>query len=155
MTFIEGYDPGKSTGYVRGVFDDDLHYTPIVFDTLSPEQVYRKVLDWEQEPDCIRVVENFRLRGSNQFTAKLRGVGLIEVMKFRDYMLPSLRPIVWQKPTDKALVPDQLLKDTGLWRTGGQVGSNTGRHVNDATIHVLAYLFKQKHQPTIKWYWPQ
>ncbi len=151
--FIEAYDPGNATGYVEGGFGTNVAFSPVTFQTLTPEQVYRKVSEWPQYPDRIRIVESFRLRSSNEFSARLKGVGLIEVMKYVEWQNPQMRRIIWQTRGDKKLVPDQLLKDTGLWRTGSEVDWNTGRHVNDATIHALAYLFKQEHEPTLEKYW--
>ncbi len=61
--------------------------------------------------------------------------------------------IVWQLRSDKSLVEDSVLKDNGLWHTGKYVGWKDARDTNDAIIHALAYLKKNKHVPTLKKYW--
>lgn len=151
--FIEAYDPGDATGYVYGWFGDGGGFTPITFQTLTPLQVQAKIAwEWPRNPDRIRVVESFRLRGSNKFTASLVGKELIGAMKLGEYMTPDMKPIVWQKPEDKALVPDWMLRAGGLWRTPGEVNYKTARHVNDASIHILIYLKRQAHVPTLRKY---
>jgi hypothetical protein len=151
--FIEAYDPGNATGYVMGSFSDTEPFRPHKMVTLEPPEVYRMVAqEWPLAPNRIRIVESFRLRSSNEFSARLKGVGLIEVMRFGEYIHNTMDPIIWQTRGDKALIKDEVLRKSGLWRTGKQVGWNTGRHVNDASIHILAYLFKQRHEPTLKLY---
>lgn len=62
--------------------------------------------------------------------------------------------IEWQLPSDKSLVSDTVLRENNLWHTGKQVGWKDARDTNDAIIHALAYLKKNKHIPTLQKYWP-
>jgi hypothetical protein len=153
VTYIEGWDPGGTTGYVFGHFDDVRPFSIYRTANLSKEKVLSEISDWapvERDEAPIRVVEGFRLRSSNRFTADLTGDRIIGAMELAEYV--GWTDIIWQMPTDKAHVPDQVLRDGGLWRTKGEGGS---RHIHDAIIHVLKYLkVDLKHEPTIRKYWP-
>lgn len=94
------------------------------------------------------VCEGFVLR-NNGFVPALNAV---EIIGFLKGMGESVN---WQLRTDKALVPDRILKEHGLWQTGKMVGHTDGRDCNDAIIHGLAYLFKTRHVPTIAKYFPE
>jgi hypothetical protein len=151
VTYIEGWDPGGATGYVFGSFTDTRPFTVHGAATLSPPRVRVRMRSWRGDDGVVRVVEDFRLRASNRFTADLQGDRLIGAMVFAED-LGMTSPIIWQMPTDKAHVPDSVLRDGGLWRTPSEGGS---RHIHDAIIHVLAYLKTNlKHEPTIRKYWP-
>ena len=154
MTWIEGWDPGGATGFASGVFTDDRPFTLTHVATLTPGGVKRAMRDWQYTNGVIRVVEDFRLRSSNRFTADLQGDRLIGAMDFAEFMGITDTHIVWQMPYDKKHVTDQVLKDGGLWPTPRDVNHNTARHVNDAIIHILKYLkVDLKHEPTIEKYW--
>ncbi len=151
-TYIEAYDPGEATGYTFGYFSETEGFTMVSAQTLTREEVFAKMADeWPQVPGRIRVVESFRLRASNNFSANLIGKEIIGAMKFAEYIY-DMDTINWQTRGDKALIPDHVLKEHGLWKTPTDVGWNTGRHVNDATIHILAYLHKHEHLPTLQRY---
>lgn len=149
---IEGYDPGESTGYVLGWLSETEPFTLSSAMTLDYWDTQDMIIRWPIWPHRIRVVESFKLRGSNKFTANLDGKELIGAMKLQQRNCP-LVPIVWQTPQDKGLVDDQVLKDSGLWFTPTRAQWKTGRHINDAIIHVLGYLKRSGHQPTIDKYW--
>lgn len=151
MTHLESYDPGLATGIAIGYYNDTTPFKLLSVRTVDPEWMQDDIWTWFDSPHVVRVVEGFRLRGSNKFTADLTGVELIGAMKLVQNMQDV--EINWQMPTDKALVPDQILRDGGLWQTPKMVGYKTARHINDAIIHALAYLFKQGHAPTIEKYW--
>ena len=150
MTYIEGWDPGGKTGFVYGFFTDERPFTVVRTATLYPPTVRRQMQEWRGDDETIRVVEDFRLRGSNKFTADLQGDRLIGAMVFAEE-LGMTSPIIWQMPADKAHVHDDVLRRGGLWRTPSRGGS---RHVHDAIIHVLKYLkVTVEHEPTIRKYW--
>lgn len=156
MPYIEAYDPGKASGLAHGYYDDA---TPFELDgvmIIGPEAFEDYIWEWgtPAEPtNPIRVYEGFRLRSGNKFTADLTGVELIGQMK----LVARKRGIMLHKqmPTDKALVHDSVLKAAGIWQTGKMVGHADGRDANDAIIHILAYLKKIGHVPTIEHYWPE
>jgi hypothetical protein len=155
VTFIEGGDRGGATGYAMGSFSEDTPFRLHSARTFSPGATKAQIRDWQfARTGTIRVVEGFQLRASNNFTADLTGVHLIGAMEFADFLGWCDPPIVWQMPADKAHVHDDILKRSGLWRQGGEVGWHTGRHANDAIIHILKFLkVTLKHEPTIAHYW--
>lgn len=157
-------DPGVATGFALGHYDDSsayqLQWVTTLHDGLDG------FLEWWQEhtdyyegwgnvfdhfgvyPSKMSVViEGFRPRGGNNFTADLSGVEIIGYLKG---VMGSYLTI--QMPTDKALVPDAVLKEHGLWQTGKMVNHKDGRDANDAIIHGLAYLHKRDHDPTLRRY---
>ena len=150
MPTLISIDPGRATGVCVGHYDDE---TPFTVDNAS-------ILNFEQtmaflsECDDLRhfsitefVVESFTLSAGNKFTADLAGVEIIGAIKYLGWN------VTWQPRTLKALVPDKVLKDGGLWLTGKDVGHTDARDANDAIIHSLAYLMRKNHVPTLKRYW--
>lgn len=163
MPYILSVDPGKTTGWAYGHYSDKHAYTLEGFGVTH--NGLEGFVDWwiadsARFQASIFVVEGFRLRGSNEFTAALDGVEIIGWFKGHFKLLIEVyglaespeNMLVFQMPTDKALVPDSLLKSHGFWKTGKDVGHTDGRDVNDAIIHGIAYLFKQKHRPTLDAY---
>lgn len=154
MPYIEGWDPGEATGYVHGYFDERTAFYLTGISTFDQDQAFDQIEDRDMNvykwayPDAHPVVvETFVLRASNEFAADLTGVEIIGAMKY------LRRPFIWQPRTDKAQVPDQVLKDNGLWHTPKMVGHKSARHINDSIIHILRYLaFDLKHEPTIRRY---
>ena len=103
--------------------------------------------EWAYDKPITVVCEKFVLR-SNSFVADTEPL-LIEGA------LTALHNgnIVWQLRSDKSLVDDKVLKDHALWHTGKQVEWKDARDTNDAIIHALAYLKKNKHIPTLQKFW--
>lgn len=70
--------------------------------------------------------------------------------------------VTWQRPMAMVLdgrpdttakrkqASDNVLRKMGLWTTGKQVGLKDANDVNSAQKHAVAYLIKQKHEPTVK-----
>jgi len=154
-------DPGKQTGIAAGFFGDNHPYELLKvwqlsdglkgflqwWNTEGVKQIrYR---EWAYKSEAVIVSEKFILR-SNQFVADLEPL-LIEgaLQALWHY------PIAWQQRSDKTLVEDSILKDNNLWHTGKQVDWKDARDTNDAIIHALAYLKKNKHIPTLKKYWKE
>jgi hypothetical protein len=154
-------DPGKQTGIALGYFGDNHPYELIKVWQISDgitgflkwwnsEGVMNiKFREWQYKSESIIVCEKFILR-SNQFVADTEPL-LIEgaLQALWHY------PIIWQQRSDKTLVEDSTLKAHGLWHTGKQVGWKDARDTNDAIIHALGYLKKNKHVPTLKKYWKE
>lgn len=146
---IVGFDPGLSTGVAEASFSDD---TPFTLRDVTAVR-YDEFVDygrdiWEGVEFDHVVAERFDLRTNNSFAADLTGVkveGMLDLI-FGD-------KVVYRSRTDKNQVPDQLLKDHGLWQTGVDVDWSDGRDVNDAIIHVLGYVaFDLRHRPTLEKY---
>ena len=148
MPSIWGIDPGKATGFAYGWFDDVMPFTLFYAEILDQDEAFVRIRERFEyaSPDNVTVAEGFKLKGGQAFTPDLTGVEIIGAIKYLGL------PVVWQWRTDKALVKDQVLKDHGLWQTGKMVGHTDGRDANDAIIHILAYLLKKKHQPTLRKY---
>lgn len=144
-------DPGKSTGIAVGTFSDTEPYK--LYETHQVPNGVEGFLYWlKTNPqfllnDIVWVSERFVLRSSNKFVADLEPVRIEGAMEAL-----GLKP-VWQLRTDKMFVTDELLKEHDLWQTGKQFGWKDGRDANDAIIHALAYLRKNKHMPTLLNYW--
>lgn len=153
MTNLIAVDPGAASGIVTAFYDE---VTPLTFhgqyvthdgvDGFSAwfhEHSLGERVEWDEW-----VCESFVLRANNKFVADLRPV---EIIGFLKGTLGS-EFVTWQQRTLKALVPDQVLKDSGEWVTGKMVGHTDGRDVNDAKIHALAYMMRKHHVPTLRKY---
>lgn len=142
-------DPGKQTGIALGSYGDDEPY-----ELLNVWQVsggLHGFIDWWRDQQRLLptylVCEKFVLR-NNAFVADTEPLlieGALRVLWGGD--------IEWQLPSDKSLVADTVLRENNLWHTGKQVGWKDAHDTNDAIIHALAYLKKNKHIPTLQKYW--
>lgn len=143
-------DPGVATGLALGTYSDTQHYERI--GVWIVKRGLDGFLDWYhgEAPNAAYgaqwVSERFVLR-DNDFIANT------EPLRIEGAMIALGLDPVWQLRTDKALCKDEVLKENKLWVTGKMVGHVDGRDANDATIHALAYLKKQKHLPTLRKYW--
>lgn len=169
MTYLLSVDPGGLSGISFGRYSETKPYERTHFWAIQNglegfcqwvkyhffPDFYSNKLDFFQADGLTSinmwsnfkiVSERFVLR-SNQFVADITPARIEGAM-----MAFGLDPI-YQLRSDKALVPDKILKDNGLWVTGKQCNWKDGRDVNDSTIHALAFLKKQKHVPTIEKYW--
>jgi hypothetical protein len=153
MPYILSLDPGKATGWAYGHYSNHHPYSLEGIGVIQGG--LDGFVDWwsgagvEYQANVV-VIEGFRLRGSNNFTAALDGVEIIGYLKGTGRILKIDQFYTWQWPTDKALVPDSTVKALGFWQTGKMVNHTDGRDANDAIIHGLAYLIKQKHEPTVQ-----
>lgn len=157
MNYVLSIDPGKTTGWAVGQYDEKTPYTVMDFG-ITHDGMDGFTTWWRRHTNRLEgwgffgdyelitvVVEGFALSGGNNFVANLDGVEIIGFLKgVVDYL-------VIQKRTDKALVHDDILKRNGMWYTGKQVGHTDGRDVNDAVIHGIVYAIRQKNQPTMKY----
>jgi len=152
-------DPGKQTGIAAGVYGDDHPY--MLIDVWQVSEGVTGFIKWWHDTGkhVIRnyewawlqptqiVSEKFILR-NNAFVADTEPL-LIEGALQALWSLP----VAWQQRSDKSLVGDNILRENGLWHTGKQVGWKDARDTNDAIIHAMAYLKKNKHIPTLQKYW--
>jgi len=148
MTFLLTFDPGKSTGIALGEYSDSDPYKLVkVWQT---QNGLHGVLEWLGEHygmyDERAVSESFILR-------KTPFMPDVEPLRIEGALMVMYPEIVWQQPSDKHHVPDSILKEHGLWQTGKPLGHVDGRDANDAIIHALAFLKKNRHVPTLKKYW--
>ena len=141
-------DPGKQTGIALGTYGDEAYELLNVWQVAGGLEGF---IDWWHEHyplnESVLVSEKFVLR-NNAFVADTEPLlieGALRVLYDAN--------IVWQLPSDKSLVADTVLRENQLWHTGKQVGWKDARDTNDAIIHGLAYLKKNKHIPTLQKYW--
>lgn len=142
--WLLGLDPGKTTGAALGYLD-----------AKTPLKIHRTwmipggndgFLEWwhgdfalEVKPAVV-VSEKFEKRVGVPF-ADWTPLGI-------EQSLASLQlNLVFQKPSVKAHVPDEVLKRAGLWLPGAG-------HDRDAVRHLLAYAKLTAHVPTVKSVWP-
>lgn len=145
---IVAFDPGAVTGIAIGMFSDEV---PLTIVDVGAIQYKDMVEDFDlllDEPADYIVAEVFESRSGQDHAPDLLGVrveGLLDVA--------FLDRIVWRSPSTKSQVPDQVLKDHGLWVTGSDVDWTDGRDVNDAIIHMLGFMVHTlKHRPTMEKY---
>lgn len=150
MTYLLSIDPGIATGIALGWYEQQHWYERI--DCWIVKGGLDGFMHWyyaDAPGEALMaqwVSERFVLR-DNDFVANT------EPLRIEGAMIAlGLNP-VFQLRTDKALCKDDVLKEHKLWVTGKMVNHTDGRDANDATIHALAYLKKQKHIPTLKQYW--
>jgi hypothetical protein len=150
---IISFDPGAITGWAIGNYDDETPFTldeagVITFDALGEELDWGKWSSFHQFD--VVVVERFVLSKGNPFTADLSGLWVEGLLKYF-----CNKEIVWRLRGTKSQVPDEVLKEHGLWQTGSMVGWTDGRDANDAIIHAIGHLaFTEQHVPTLRKYFP-
>lgn len=148
MSTIVSYDPGYATGVVTGFFTETEPLRVMDFVTLTYEELRDGFPILLTENFEHVVSEVFTLRTNNEFAADIIGVrveGILDVA--------YQGGIVWRERTKKAQVPDEVLKEHGLWVENSQVDWENARDVNDAIIHMLGYVaFDLRHGPTLRAY---
>jgi hypothetical protein len=132
-----------------GEFSDDEPLTLVdaaIFPYEDMRNLDRVVERLDDLPDFV-VSEQFVLNPGNEFTADLHAC---KVEGMLEMCFPEVR---YRLRSTKSQVPDQLLKDHGLWQTGADVQWEDGRDANDAIIHMLGFVaFDLEHLPTLRKY---
>lgn len=149
MSYTLAFDLGQMTGVVLGEYDYDAWRLVDAWQFAGGAQALSDFVSrkpWVVNGSMV-ICEKFVLRRNN-FVADLEGVRGEGVL-IHHFGEDS---IVWQLRTAKANVPDQILKDHGLWMTGKRFGTKDARDANDCVLHSLAYMKSIKHEPTIKEY---
>lgn len=150
MPTILSIDPGLATGIAYGYYDEETEYRLrdawVVHGGVEGVAELYWNSEFLQNPMEELVVENYIMGHGPQDPVALEVIGFIKGV----HQSPIF---TLQKRSDKKLVPDKLLRDHGLWKTGKDVGHTDGRDVNDAIIHGIAYLFKSRHAPTLEHYY--
>lgn len=153
VTTITAYDPGKVIGIARGSFTDKEPLSILKAWAIP----YPNFLEWGQNPvedygefwSDIIVSEIFTARTDNEFVPDLTSVRVEGILD----LAYGPNRVVWRPRTKKEQVPDKVLKDHGLWKTGKDVSWEDGRDVNDAIIHMLGHVaFDLRHKPTLRKY---
>jgi hypothetical protein len=145
---IISYDPGLITGVAEGFFSDEEPLKILGAGVVSYEDLRDGREFIEQVHSDHVVSELFTSRTNNPFAPDLTGVRV-------EGMLDSYYGgrVVWRERTKKSQVPDQILHDHGIWRTGADVDWEDGRDANDAIIHMIGYVaFDLNHLPTLRKY---
>ena len=155
MKYLLAFDPGGTTGWALGMYG---HGFPLKF------------IGGGQIPDG---TEGFISWVANALPYDILGAagvgeGALTIVSESFHIRPAVRNpdvtplriegamaglfgwdnVHFQQPARKALVPDDKLREVGLWIPGQ-------RHQMDARIHTLAYLITVGHLPTINMYWPE
>lgn len=139
---ILGVDPGKRTGVALLEVSDDS--TPVL---IAYEEVYGGVEGfeewWETHPAYdVLVVENYIPRGGVPQGQAKYPLGIIG-------FLTQFGPVL-QPPAGRLRgASDGVLKRLGLYLPGERL-----RNVREAVRHVVWYLKKQGHMPTLRVGWP-
>jgi hypothetical protein len=148
MKHLISFDPGKSTGIALGTYSEVEPYELV--QVWQTQNGLSGVLDWLGEHygmyDEHAVSESFILR-------KTPFMPDVEPLRIEGALTVMYPDIVWQQPSDKHHVPDNILKKHGMWQTGKKLNHVDGRDGNDAIIHGITFLKKLGHVPTIKKYW--
>lgn len=143
-------DPGKATGIALGYYDRRTPYylnkAWIVHDGVDGFIDFMLSNSNFSKADE-RVCERFVLR-DNGWVADLEAKAIEGAAKALMYGFP----IHFQDRNAKVLVPDDVLKEHGLWQTGKMVKHTDGRDANDAIIHALGWLARRSHMPTLEYY---
>jgi hypothetical protein len=152
MPQIVSVDPGFATGIAYGHYDDTTPYTLDNVITVPNEVIGVSELyfddSWAFGNHQIPVViENYIMDHGPQDPIALQVIGFIRGVT-------NAKEVIMRRRSDKAVVPDKVLKENGLWQTGKMVGWKDGRDANDAIIHGLGYVaFVLRHGPTLEKYY--
>ena len=170
MTYILSLDPGQNTGAALGYYDAITPYRLV--ERYQIHGGLEGFVAWCMEGNPFTadevVVESFRLREENEFSADLTPVhieGAIRAMAALDSEFWPKVPIIYQPPSDKGSligyprsavtkaqrqrVRFDFLDRFGLFKAGTENDDS-----NDAITHALVCLKRRKHGPTTMALWP-
>lgn len=150
MTVILGLDPGESTGYSIWFYDALTPPRPIEHGTITGGVVGfvnwwgEKLAGWEpgygHESWDEVVSESFVLDGRTPFPN-------VTPLKIEGALAVLWPDTIFQRNTFKSHMPDQKIKDLGLWWKGAG-------HDRDSLRHVWALMKVRRHHPTLLAAWP-
>lgn len=167
MPYITWFDPGMSTGIVRGWFSETEHYEPdCIWQIGDGTRGLRAWLDTHPLPLGLIVgAEKFVPRTKPGMTHTLESTyPLVQegVLIDREIM-PEYPGGNWQMADAQLLLggkdaeerkrrSDDLLKARGLWLTDTDVGQKDANDAISATKHILHFLTRTlRHEPTRAW----
>lgn len=151
------FDPGGATGWSLWLLDEDNPLQRVEYGLIQGGE--DGFLDWAEQhlgqlrPDII-VCERF-----NPDLGTGDGRKSYEPMLIQGALKAICRAlgieVIWQDIGMKSLCRDDVLKRSGLWVEGSDVGWEDGRDVNDSAIHALAWAKVSDHEPSVRCYWPE
>jgi len=152
MPYVLAFDPGGHSGWQLAFYDKKTPVRMLVggqipngvvgFAEWCTEQLGAILRRYKIKFDDLEIVsESFKVRFTHADVTPLRIEGAQTVLFGPD-------KVQYQTPGDKRLYDDSKLKLHSLWVPGH-------RHQNDARIHVMVYLLKKKHQPTLREYFTE
>lgn len=145
-------DPGQATGWAVGEYfkDEPWHLLEAGIANgglLGFQSLWSDDIPWDWANDTDVVVEKFILRAAE-------AVPDVEALRIEGFIVGALgREPIWQLRTEKSGCSDSVLKEHGLWQTGGMVHHKDGRDANDAIVHSLVHMKNIGHIPTLAKYW--
>lgn len=142
------YDPGLATGWAVGHYTHDTPLTLRGAGIRTYDEMRDRVVNTRRPYYSAVIVEWFESRTNSTAAPDINGVR-VEGMLDAYYDGQIIR----RPPARKEQVPDDILKEHGLWQTGTTTDWEDGRDANDAIIHLLGYLaFDLRHRPTLDRY---
>ena len=85
------------------------------------------------------LIEDFRLRMFSMDPNLLTPVRMTSaILSFLEMSETLIVEVVFQSPSDKSIITNEMLRKRGMWHVGG------GGHANDASRHLLTYLRKHR-----------
>jgi hypothetical protein len=160
-TYLTVIDPGMTSGFFFGTYDDMTPLFRTGFRQLpggaTAFDEYMQELDDEGHAWDIIVCEKFAPRPMAR-TLKLEE---LEPIRIEGMLQKGFEHIHWQRPAAMVLRQgdtqaarkknsDDLLRRNGWWLTGKDVGLKDANDANAAAKHALAYMRSIGHMPTIE-----
>lgn len=148
-------DPGGTTGCARGLFDlgfrsvEEIVLNAVELESWEltgdwrrqSEALAREVYGWPAElvmtvgavSDYDVVVESFEHRPGRALSGDpyvpVKIAARLEGLMVNFFNKPGQRPLVYQAPSERAVVSDSMLRDLGLWTVGSDHERDAWRHV--------------------------
>lgn len=139
VRFLMAHDPGETTGMAWAEYDEKEVRITVIGHIPDGRVGYLAAFDgmqfgWPTNQDIVseQWVER-NIPGVDREPIYIEGV---QYALWQDN-------VYYQTPDMKSLIPDEKLKELGIWREGQ-------RHAMDAVIHLLIWLRNQGHKPTIQ-----
>lgn len=136
---ISGHDPGGTTGLAFAEYDENEVRIQVLGQIGGGREGYLYAFDglrfgWPTTHDLVSEQWVDRaIPGADQEPVYIEGV---QYALWQDN-------VYYQTPDMKSLIPDDKLRELGIWTEGK-------RHQMDALIHLLVWLRNQGHKPTIE-----
>jgi hypothetical protein len=173
VTYITWFDPGVSTGIVRGWFNEEHHYEPREMWQVPGGQ--EGLIEWLDDRGDWRFGFRGDIIGSEKFIPRpipggshtlestyplvqeglLVGRGIMPAYPHGNWQ-PATSQVLRRSPDNDPVknkkLSDELLQDLGLWLTGTDVDRPDANDVNSVTKHIIWFLTRTlKHKPTLEW----
>jgi len=148
MAVLLAFDPGKTTGFVYGRYEDDQPFEIDQVGHATTEEYFSMLGVLEEGGREVTVVcEDFVLRRGKAMTSDQTSplilIGALQYVAFQDQKTIT---VVMQSPSAAKQVTDEHLDKLGFLRTP----KTKWDHANDAMRHAVLYLKNNKHMPTLE-----